>query len=196
MAEVKILVKGYVSGNNNNKSCPTITLIKDVDNEGKKVNMVVDPGILKDRKLLVDALKKEKLNLKDINWVCITHSHMDHYRNIGMFPDAKALDYWGVWNKDELFEACPKFSKDIEILKTPGHNYDGITLLVRTVQGIVAVVGDVFWKEGYPEPDPYASDSERLKSSRELVQRKADFIVPGHGDIYKTDRRIKQTEDK
>jgi len=54
--------------------------------------MVVDPGNLKNKKILVDALKKEGLTIDDVNIVCITHSHLDHYRNIGMFPGAKTLN--------------------------------------------------------------------------------------------------------
>ncbi|MBW2966106.1 MBL fold metallo-hydrolase [Candidatus Woesearchaeota archaeon] len=180
MAEIKILVKGYTSEESGGeKTQCTITLIQDKD-----INMVVDTGTLKDRQILIDALKKEGLEIEDINYVCITHSHMDHYRNIGMFPDAKALDYFGIWDKDMVDDWNQKFTENIEIIKTPGHDRTGITLLVKTDKGIVAVVGDVFWKENLPENDPYASDKEKLKKSRELVLEKADFIIPGHGNMY------------
>ena len=101
-----------------------------------------------------------------------------------MFPNAKALDFFGVWDKDTVDDWDSNFSDGIEIIKTPGHDRTGITLLVKTSEGIVAVVGDVFWKENFPKDDPYASDKEKLKKSRELVLEKADFIVPGHDDIY------------
>ncbi len=178
MTKVKILVQGYVSEGEEN-SCSTITLIQD-----KGINMVVDPGTLKDRQILIDALKKEGLEISDINYVCITHSHMDHYRNIGMFPNAKALDYFGVWDKDTCDDWDPNFTENIEIIKTPGHDRTGITLLVKTEKGIIAVVGDVFWKKGLPKDDPYASDIEKLEQSRKIVKEKANFIIPGHGDIY------------
>ena len=182
MAEVKILVEGYVSGKDNNNSCCTISLIKD-----KNINMVIDPGTVKDQKLIIEALKKEKLVPKDINYVCITHSHMDHYRNLGMFSKAKAVDYWGTWESDMLNEWKDKemnISEDIKLIKTPGHDYTGITLLVKTAQGIIAVCGDVFWKENFPKDDPYASDKEKLKKSRLLVLSKADHIIPGHAGMY------------
>ncbi len=180
MAEVKILIKGFTSEESGEEitQC-TVSLVKDGD-----IVMVVDPGTMKDRQILVDALKAEGLEIGDITHVCITHSHMDHYRHIGMFPNAKALDYWGLWEKDTVDDWNPEFSENIEIIKTPGHNYDGITLLVKTGKGIVAVVGDVFWKENLPEDDPYASDKEKLKQSRKLVLEKANYIVPGHGGMY------------
>ena len=180
MAEVKILVEGYTSEESEQENtCCTVTLIKD-----ENINMVVDPGTLKDRQILINALKQEGLTINDINFVCITHSHMDHYRNIGMFPEAKALDYWGIWENDTVDDWNPKFTDNIEIIKTPGHDYSGITLLVKTDKGVVAVCGDVFWKENFPEDDPYASDKEKLKESREKVLAMADWVIPGHDGIF------------
>ncbi|MBN2111855.1 MBL fold metallo-hydrolase [Candidatus Woesearchaeota archaeon] len=184
MAEVNVLIKGYTSADSANESgeertqC-TISLIRD-----KGIVMVVDPGTMKDRKILIDALKKEGIGIGDVNYVCITHSHMDHYRNIGMFPDAKALDFFGVWEKDTVDDWNPHFSENIKIIKTPGHDRTCITLFVKTKKGIIAVAGDVFWKENEPKDDPYADSREKLEESRKLVLGKADFIVPGHGDIY------------
>jgi len=184
MAEVKILIEGYTTaGSQDESSCCTITLVKD-----KNIIMVVDPGTLKDQKLLIEALKGEGLTINDVNVVCITHSHMDHYRNIGMFPEAKALDYWGLWDKDKVDEWGNQFTDDIKIIKTPGHNYDGITLLVKTDRGAIAICGDVFWKENFPEDDQYASDKGRLMESREKVLEIADWVIPGHGKMFKVNK--------
>ena len=144
MAEVKVLIEGYttvgtVASDEEERSCSTVTLIRD---EG--VIMVVDPGTLEDQKILIDKLKEEGLSVDDVNVVCITHSHMDHYRNIGMFPKAKSLDYWGFWDRNTVEDWKEQFADNIQIIKTPGHNYDAITLLVKTDKGIVAVCGDVF----------------------------------------------------
>jgi glyoxylase-like metal-dependent hydrolase (beta-lactamase superfamily II) len=181
MAEVKILVEGYTTaGSDEERTCCTVTLVRD-----KGIIMVVDPGTLKDQSVLVNALKKEGLTISDVNFVGITHSHMDHYRNIGMFPKAKALDYWGIWDGDKADDWKADFSKDIQIVKTPGHNYDNITLLVKTKQGTVAICGDVFWKENYPKDDPYATDKKKLEESRKKLLQMADWIIPGHDKMYK-----------
>ena len=88
MTEVKILVPGYTTADSaaegEEKSCATITLVQD-----KNIVMVCDPGILDSQQILIDALAKEGLTINDVNYVFITHSHIDHYRNIGMFPNAK-----------------------------------------------------------------------------------------------------------
>lgn len=185
MAEVKILVEGYttadsVKENGEERTCPTISLVRDKD-----IIMIVDPGILEDQKILVDALGKEGLKVDDVNVVCITHSHLDHYRNIGMFPKAKTLEYFGLWDKNTVEDRKEQFSENIRIIETPGHDQTSITLIIKTEKGIVAVCGDVFWKENYPENDLYASDPEKLKESRKKVLNLADYIIPGHGEMYK-----------
>jgi glyoxylase-like metal-dependent hydrolase (beta-lactamase superfamily II) len=184
MAEVKVLIKGYTTADSNSgeeeKTCATTTLVRDKD-----IIMVCDPGVLDSQQILVEALEKEGLTITDVNHVFITHSHIDHYRNIGMFPDAKTLEYYGIWDGAKVDDWKEDFSKDIRIIKTPGHNYDGLTLFVKTKEGVVAICGDVFWKEGEPENDPYASNLEKLNESRKKVLEMADWIVPGHADIFK-----------
>jgi len=184
MAEIKILIEGYTTadsaGSSEEKTCATITLIKDGDNK-----IIVDPGVLENQKMLIDKLKEEGLSADDIDIVFITHSHIDHYRNIGMFPTAKTLEYYGLWDKNTVQDWKDQFSDDIKIIKTPGHSYDGLTLLVKTSEGIVAICGDVFWKKDFPENDEYAIDSKKLKESRKMVLGAADWIIPGHAGIYK-----------
>lgn len=187
MAEVKILIQGFTNadteGAEEERTCPTITLIKD-----KGLNIVVDPGVLESQQVLVDKLKEEGLSIDDIDIVCITHSHIDHYRNIGMFPKAKTLEFFGLWDGQTVDDWQEQFTDDIKIIKTPGHNYDAISLLVKTEKGIVAVVGDVFWKEGLPVEDEYATDPETLEQSRKKILELADYIIPGHGPMYKVER--------
>lgn len=195
-AEVKILVEGYtnadlVAETGEEKSCATITLVKEGD-----LVMVVDPGVLENQQILIDALENENLTVDDVNIVCITHSHLDHYRNIGMFPEAKILEYFGLWEKDTVEEWKEQFSSHIQILKTPGHDYTSITLFVSTESGIVAICGDVFWRENYPKEDAYATDPQRLHESRSMVLEMADWIIPGHGPMYKIKKDQPQDTDE
>ena len=186
MAEVKVLVRGYTSSESGDeKTCATISLIKD-----EKINMIIDPGVLISQQILIDALKKEGLDIKDINYVGLTHSHIDHYRNIGMFPDAKTIEFYGIWDKNTVIDWKEDFSKNIKIIKTPGHSRTGISFLVNTKEGKIAIVGDVFWKENYPEVDEYANDMNELQKSIELIFKLADFIIPGHSDMYKVKKRL------
>jgi len=188
MAEVKILIEGYATAHRlSGASCSTITLVRD-----RGVILVVDPGTLKNPRLLAAKLKKEGLTPADVNMVGITHSHLDHYRGIGLFSKAKALDYWGLWQADRLKpwrKSWPaqgeRIAPHIRLIKTPGHSYDGITLLVETRKGTVAICGDVFWKKDFPRSDPYAQDKKKLKQSRKKVLQSADWVIPGHGKMFK-----------
>lgn len=188
-AQVKILVEGCTNADSKaesggeEKTCPTISLVRDGD-----LIMVVDPGVLESQQILIDALQKQGLGVSDVNIVCITHSHIDHYRNIGMFPGAKTLEYFGVWDKGNCEDWQEQFTPNIQIMATPGHDYTSITLFVKTNDGVVAICGDVFWKENYPEraqDDTFASNPEKLELSRESVLRMADWIIPGHAGMYK-----------
>lgn len=185
MAEVKVLVAGWTTADSKSSeekesTCATISLITDGE-----IKMVVDPGILKDRNILIEALKKENLKVKDINYVALTHSHADHFMNIGLFQNAKLLEFYGIWHEDTADDWKEDFSENIKIIKTPGHANTGISFIVNTSEGKIAVVGDVFWKEDYPEEDPYADNPKKLKESREKILKIADWIVPGHADMYK-----------
>ena len=186
MAEVKVLIKGFTyadckeSGINLGTRA-TISLIRDGD-----IIMVADPGVLNNQSEMIEALAKENLKVNDITHVFISHSHLDHYRNIGMFPSAITVEYWGLWHELKMDDRPAKLSENIEIIETPGHNYDGLTMIVSTAKRKIAIVGDLWWSERGPANDPYASDIEKLKSSREKVLALADFIIPGHGDIFGT----------
>lgn len=186
MAEVKILVKGYTTADNageEEKTGPTITLVRD-----KGMIMVVDPGVLESPNILIDALKKEGLTLDDVNVVFVTHSHIDHYRNVGMFPNAKVIEYYGIWYKNMVEDRQEQLTKDIKIIETPGHNYTSLTLLIQTNKGKIAICGDVFWKENYPKKDEYADNPQKLKESRKKILDLADFIIPGHAGIFKVQK--------
>ena len=184
MAEVKVLIEGYASSlDTGGHSCSTVALVQD-----KGLNIIIDPGTLPNQKMLIDKLKKVGLDVDDINIVFITHSHMDHYRNIGMFPKAKALDYWGWWESDVWNEYKNPLTNNIKIIRTPGHSSDGVTLLVETSKGKIAICGDVFWKEDYPKNDPYANNKKKLRESREKVIKMADWIIPGHGKMFKVEK--------
>jgi len=190
-AEVKILIEGCsnydsVAETGAEKTRPTITLVRDGD-----LIMLVDPGILESQQVLIDALQKENLTVNDVNTICVTHSHFDHYRNVGMFPDAKTLEYFSLWNKETVEKWSENFTPNIRVLHTPGHDYTGITLFVTTSDGIVAICGDVFWRENYPldpHDDAFASNPEKLKESRAMILQTADWIIPGHGPMYKNNR--------
>jgi len=186
MAEAKVIIRGYTNADSAHNSeqestACTTTLIRDND-----VIALVDLGVMNNQQVLKKALNREGLKYEDITHIFLTHSHIDHSRNTGIFPaQIPVVEFWGVWTGNKVDDWNENFSKNIKIIKTPGHSRDGLTFLVRTNKGIIAICGDVFWKENYPDDDPYANDMLELKKSREKILKIADYIIPGHGDICK-----------
>ena len=89
MAEVKILIRGYTSAEEvevtgEERTCPTISLVRD---NGKTI--IVDPGVLRNQDDLKEKLREDGLTTDDIDFVFLTHSHLDNYRHTGMFAKAK-----------------------------------------------------------------------------------------------------------
>ncbi len=193
MSVVKVLVEGYArekkgfyEGNS------TAVLIED---SGKKI--IVDPGC--NEKLLLNALKKEKLTPKDIDLVFLTHYHIDHILNIRLFPGIDVLDGDTIYRGDKEFSFEKKIPKtNIQIIETPGHANEQATLLIKTEKGIIAIASDLWWWEDGKQKtdykslislkDPFMKDKNALLKSRELILKKADYIIPGHGKMFKVDK--------
>jgi len=194
MTKIKVLIKGYAKEIDKEEfASSTTTLIQD-----NNLNIIVDPGM--DRKALLDGLTKEGLKPEDINFVILTHTHLDHSLLAGIFENAKILDDSGIYSFDgKIGEHKGRIpNTDIEIIKTPGHDQFHCSVLVNTDDlGKVVIAGDVFWwadeekqktdKQSLLEhKDPYVKDEKALRESREKILEIADYIIPGHGEMFKS----------
>lgn len=192
MNKVKVLIDGYAKVNKDGTwdATSSTTLI-----DTGKLKIIVDPGC--SRKLLLTSLKKENLETADINYVFISHYHLDHSALVGVFENATIFDstQWlkgsngGELDKDIL----P--GTNIKIIKTPGHTSDHGSLLVGTDKGKTLVGADIFWWEQGEEQnvdiekqDVFASDMVAIKESRKKALEIADYIIPGHGKIFKVEK--------
>ncbi|KKR63349.1 hypothetical protein A2210_03420 [Candidatus Woesebacteria bacterium RIFOXYA1_FULL_40_18] len=188
MNKVKVLVEGYAKVNSDgtwDATCST-TLI-----DTGKLKIIVDPGC--DRELLLEALEKEGLKTTDIDYVFISHYHPDHCLLMGIFENATVFDSI-QWQKGPVGGETPEVlpETDIRLIKTPGHTLDHTSLLVNTDKGKILVGADVFWwaeneeqKVDIEKHDDFAEDMKTLKESRRKALEIADFIIPGHGKMFK-----------
>ena len=196
MVEVKVLVEGYAREEGDFEfASSTTTLIRDGD-----LKIIVDPGM--NRKLLLESLKKESLSPQDVNYVILTHTHIDHCLLAGIFGNAKILDNSSIYSFDGKIEdhdgKVP--GTDIELIGTPGHDQFHCSVLVDDNRlGRVVIASDVIWWADDEEQktdkesimnreDPYVKDEEQLKESRKKVLELADYIIPGHGKMFKVKR--------
>lgn len=191
MAQVKILVPGYAKYEGDIIfASSTCVLVQD-----KNLNILVDPGMSRDK--LVQAMEKAGLTPGDIHYVLLTHAHIDHSFGMALFPSAKILDSEFIYD-GEKEGAHDGFIPDTElaIIQTPGHTLDHCSLAVPTDKGMVVMAGDVFWWPEHEEPkvdvkkhDPYAVDNKLLIESREKILKIADFVIPGHGKMFRVEKK-------
>ncbi len=178
-AELDVLTVGYVGGT----VASTVVLIRDGD-----TTVVVDPGMVASRGLILDPLRAAGVAPEDVTDVVFSHHHPDHTINAALFQNARYHDHWAIYFNDvwtdRSVEEYPDgwaLSDSVRLLATPGHTAQDISTLVQTASGLT-VCTHVWWHELGPAQDPYAQDAAELSASRErLLALEPATVVPGHG---------------
>lgn len=195
MADVKVLIEGYAKKIENGWIAHSTTCL--VTTKNKKI--ITDPGC--NRKKLLEALSREGLLTGNIDYVFLSHQHPDHILLAGIFENAKFITFDAnlMYNNDLLTEFDKhELGKEIEIIETPGHVLEHISLIVDTSLGKIAIVGDVIWWLENEEQvfDLHQKDHSQAKGmnmdtlveSRKKVFAIADYIIPGHGKMFKVEK--------
>jgi glyoxylase-like metal-dependent hydrolase (beta-lactamase superfamily II) len=189
MDSVKVLVQGYALKETSGRYKASSAALL-VSSAGKLV--LVDPGLYP--KELKTALDREQVKIDSIDIVTFSHSHQDHIRNYKLFDTAKVFDPFKQYKNIPEDLLIP--GTRIRVIHTPGHVDKHVSFLVETKEGRYAVAGDVFWWEDREEQktdkvsliehiDPLAEDMDLLRESREKLLMLADYIIPGHGKVFK-----------
>jgi len=194
MTQVKTFIEGYAKKTAGGwLASSTATLV-----QKNRLNIIVDPGI--NRALLLDKLAELNLSPQDIDYVLMTHFHPDHNYLSAIFENAKALDDELIYDNDKGTEhhgVVP--GTNLKIIQTPGHEKFHASLVVPTQEGVYVIAGDVFWWSDNEEQktdrnnliqheDPFVKNKEALIKSREKVLEIADYIIPGHGKMFKVEK--------
>jgi glyoxylase-like metal-dependent hydrolase (beta-lactamase superfamily II) len=191
MATVDVLIAGHVEETEAGQSVhPSVSLVRDED-----LVIVVDPGILSDPGLLVDALAEHDVTAADVTHVFVTHHHLDHTRNVGMFPTARVVDVDSVYDGSLWLDHDGDgyhLSDDVSVIETPGHAQECAALVVRTDDGTVVLTHAWWFADMTPVQDPLAWDQGALDRSRERILGIADVVVPGHGPAFRPARRASE----
>ncbi len=186
MAIVKILLVGYFKWVSKNvcRASSTVTFIED----GKE-KIIVDTGNLVDQNKILAALKKIKIKPSDVTAVINTHHHPDHVGCNFLFEKAKFIDSNSIAVGDK-FTILPQqdfsLTPNVKIIQSPGHTLNDCTVLVKTSKGKIAIVGDLIWKEGKAGFQlAFSEDRKLLRVSQKKILKMADWIIPGHGKIFR-----------
>src|SRR6266536_587265 len=170
-ARVHVLQAGYVRESGGVQHvASTVTLILDGD-----AVIVVEPGMVPDRDLLLAALAGHGPAPADVTDVVFSHHHPDHTVNAALFPAARIHDHWACYDGDVWTTRDAEgtvLSPSVRLLRTPGHSAEDITTLAAG-----------------PADDPFAADREVLRASRERLLGLASVIIPGHGPAFRPGER-------
>ena len=195
MAEVKILIEGYAKELEKGWVASSTTCL--ITTENKKI--ITDPGC--NREKLLEALSREGLTTDDIDYIFLSHCHPDHILLAGVFEKAKFITFDTnlMYDKDLMLGFDKHvLGKDIEIIETPGHVLEHLSLLVNAPKGKIAIAGDViWWVEGEKQvfdinqkdhSQAKGMNMEKLIESRKKLLEVADYIIPGHGKMFKVEK--------
>jgi len=177
----------------------TITLI-----QGEK-NIIVDTGWFFTNEKIINSLKDLNLITDDIDIVVLTHTHIDHTMNTYLFDRSLiyakfASEYFGqyhdpqkgVLNRADVVDGS-KLMKGVEILLTPGHTGDSLSVVVDTEDGKIVIAGDAIADKEWIDLDKKPNEAliyslEEYDKSRRKILDIADYIIPGHGDMFKNNK--------
>ena len=176
-ALLDVLFTGYAADH----VAGTVSLIRD---NGRVI--VVDPGMVPARAAILDPLEELGLSPRDITEVVLSHHHPDHTVNIALFGEIPVHDFQAVYHRDSWDARAADgvlLTPSVQLLATPGHTPQDLSVLVGTPQHVV-VLTHLWWTDQGPLDDPYAPDPHALRAQRERVLALADLVVPGHGPAF------------
>jgi glyoxylase-like metal-dependent hydrolase (beta-lactamase superfamily II) len=176
--ELHVLTAGYAK----DRVASTVTLLRDGDTV-----VVVDPGMVADRRLILDPLAPLGITPEQVTDVVFSHHHPDHTLNAALFPNARFHDHMAIY-RDDIWEdrdaEGAQLSAAISLTATPGHTPQDISTLAQTEQGLV-VLTHLWWTARGPADDPFAADRAQLARERErILALRPALIIPGHGAAF------------
>ena len=179
-AKVDILVVGYADSPS---VAGTVGLVRD----GDRV-IVVDPGMVKSRSLILDPLERRGLSTDDVTHVFVSNHHLDHTVNIALFRQAEIVDFRTTRRDDQVNPHQGegfKLGPSTTVWVTPGHTPQDASLVVDTADGRHAFT-HLWWRsDRTPEVDPYSVDPAELARNRRRLLDGVDVVIPGHGAPFR-----------
>ncbi len=177
-ARLDVLTEGYAD----DRVASTVVLVRDGD-----AVIVVDPGMVADRRLILDPLAALGVDRHEVTDVVFSHHHPDHTLNAALFTGARFHDHWAIYQDDVWTDRAAdgfELGPSVRLMATPGHSAEDVTTLVETEGGLVACT-HLWWSATGPEIDPLAEDQAQLEASRaELLALRPVLVVPGHGSPF------------
>ncbi len=192
-AKVIVLQPGYAVWDKKLKSQRADGTISLVLSQQK---IVVDTGLPKDRSAILKGLKQNNLKPSDITYVICTHGDADHISNNNLFPNARLIVGFDIYDGDiaTFFQKNFKVDDNVTVTSMTGHDERSIGVLAHTKEGVVAIVGDLFeYEYDWQTAKEWIAFSKQPKEqikNRAKIWELANYIIPGHGPMFKVDKAI------
>lgn len=182
MTTVHLLHAGYAG----DRVASSIVLVLDGD-----AVIVVDPGMVARRSLILDPLAAHGVAPEAVTHVFLSHHHPDHTVNIALFPNAEVVDFWARYRDDlwldhdgDGYHLAPRS----QLWLTPGHTDEDASLIVEADDAVYAMT-HLWWREDRsPEVDPLGDDLAAIEAGRARLLAAVDVVIPGHGGPFRVDR--------
>jgi len=181
MTSVHLIHAGYTG----ERTASTVILVEDGD-----ARIVVDPGMVASRSLILDPLAALGVPPQAVTHVFLSHHHPDHTMNVALFPNAEVVDFWARYIGDEWLDHDGdgyRLSPRSQLWLTPGHTEEDATLVVEADAGVHAMTHLWWHADRTPEIDPFAFDQAALDRNRRRVLDAADVVIPGHGAPFRVE---------
>jgi glyoxylase-like metal-dependent hydrolase (beta-lactamase superfamily II) len=179
MTLVHVLHAGYTG----ERTASTVVLVRDGE-----ATIVVDPGMVAHRSLILDPLGQLGVMPDAVTHVSLSHHHPDHTMNTALFPRAEVVDFWARYIDDLWLDHDGDgyhLSPRVQLWLTPGHSEEDITLIVEADDAVYAMTHLWWHRDRTPEIDPVASDLAAIERGRARVLAAADIVIPGHGGPFR-----------
>lgn len=140
------------------------------------MRILVDTGMKGEEPLLIERLARRGIAPCDVEIVVNTHDHEDHRGCNHLFPEAELVSPETAREGDFL-------GPGVQILETPGHTKDCISVLIYSSKGRIVAAGDAIPLLGnYLKwvPPRRNIDREMAMKSISRIVNLADVVVPGH----------------
>ncbi len=183
-ASVHVLHAGYVR--DGGRVGGSVVLVRDGD-----ATIVVDPGMVARRALILDPLAAHAVAPESVTHVFLSHHHPDHTVNIALFPNAEVVDFWARYRDDLWLDHDGDgylLAPHSTLWLTPGHTEEDASLIVRADDGVYAMTHLWWFSDRTPEVDPLGSDQAAIERARARVLATADVVIPGHGEPFRVGR--------
>jgi glyoxylase-like metal-dependent hydrolase (beta-lactamase superfamily II) len=179
MTSVHLLHAGYTG----DRTASSVVLVRDGD-----ATIVVDPGMVASRSLILDPLGAHGVAPEAVTHIFLSHHHPDHTVNCALFPNAEIVDFWARYRDDVWLDHEGDgyaLSPRSQLWLTPGHSEEDASLLVEADDAVYAMTHLWWHTDRTPELDPFAPDQAVLERSRDRVLAAADVVIPGHGAPFR-----------